>query len=130
MVVNVVNSKISESEMKVMEMLWAKGKMVTISDLLLMLSKEEGVWIYQNVATFLKRLEVKGFVSKVKNGKAVYYYPLISREQYNNSIARNFVNIRFGGSIKRFLSAFSESDKISTEEIQELKEWVDYLDRK
>ena len=114
--------------MKVMEKVWEKGEIVTVAELISMLTEEEkdGIWIYQKVATFLTRLEKKGMVSKMKKDKLVYYYPLISREQYNEDAAKELVNTRFGGSLKKFLTAFSKNN-MSEEEIQELKEWINHF---
>lgn len=120
--------KISDSEMKVMEKVWEKREMITVLELISMLTEEEkeGIWIYQKVATFLTRLEKKGMVSKTKKDKLVYYYPLISREQYNEESAKELVNTRFGGSLKRFLTAFSKNN-MSKEEIEEIKEWINHF---
>ena len=98
--------RVSDAEMKVMEKVWEKGDMVTVLELISMLTEEEkeGIWIYQKVATFLTRLEKKGMVSKMKKEKLVYYYPLISREQYNEDAAKELINTRFGGSLKGFLT--------------------------
>ena len=63
--------RVSDAEMKVMEKVWEKGDMVTVLELISMLTEEEkeGIWIYQKVATFLTRLEKKGMVSKMKKEK-------------------------------------------------------------
>ncbi|NDO45303.1 BlaI/MecI/CopY family transcriptional regulator [Clostridium sp. ASF356] len=120
--------RVSDAEMKVMEKVWEKGEMITVSELISMLTKEEkeGIWIYQKVATFLTRLEKKGMVSKTKKDKLVYYYPLISREQYNEDAAKELVNTRFGGSLKGFLTAFSKNN-MSKKEIEEVKEWINHF---
>ncbi len=120
--------RVSDAEMKVMEKVWEKGDMVTVLELISMLTEEEkeGICIYQKVATFLTRLEKKGMVSKMKKEKLVYYYPLISREQYNEDAAKELINTRFGGSLKGFLTAFSKNN-ISKKEIEEVKEWINHF---
>lgn len=123
--------KISEAEMKIMEKVWENGEMITVLELISMLTEEEKeeTWIYQKVATFLTHLEKKGILSKMKEGKVLYYYPLISREQYNQNAAEELINTRFQGSLKRFLASFSKSN-ISENEIKELKEWLNHFNRK
>lgn len=123
--------KVSEAEMKVMEKVWEKGEMITVLELISMLTEEEKeeMWIYQKVATFLTRLEKKGMLSKMKEGKVLYYYPLISREQYNQSAVKELINTRFEGSLKKFLVSFLKSN-ISENEIKEMKEWLNHFNRK
>jgi len=120
--------KISEAEMKIMEKVWENGEMITVLELISMLTEEEKeeTWIYQKVATFLTRLEKKGMLSKMKEGKVLYYYPLISREQYNEDAAKELIDTRFGGSLKGFLTAFSKNN-ISKKEIEEVKEWINHF---
>lgn len=122
--------KISEAEMKVMNVLWNIGEMATISQIVTVL-KEEGInWTRQTTTNFLKRLEVKGMVSSSKNGKNLYYYALMNKEQFKAKEANGFIKSIFEGSIKGFLSSFYDSKEISDEDIKELKEWFDNIDNK
>ena len=122
------NVSISNSEMKVMGKIWEGKEMVTVKDMVGILNEEGEEWAYQTVATFLKRLETKGFLSSTKKGKKLYYFPLISREQYEKKEAKGFINSKFGGSLKNFLVAFSDSDTIDDKEIKDLKAWLDEFD--
>ena len=56
------NSNISDSEMKVMEKIWKSRKMVPIAEIVDELKKDGEEWTYKTVATFLIRLEEKGYV--------------------------------------------------------------------
>lgn len=122
------NMNISNSEMKVMNKIWEKGEMVTIPDMVTILNEEGEEWAYQTVATFLRRLEAKGVLSSTKQGKKLFYFPLISREQYEKREAKGFINSKFGGSLKNFLVAFSDSDTIDDNEIRDLRAWLDEFD--
>ena len=53
--------KISEAEMKIMEKVWENGEMITVLELISMLTEEEKEekWIYQKIATFLNNLKKK-----------------------------------------------------------------------
>ena len=123
-------NKISEAEMKVMSKLWDFGEMVTVSEIMAALNEDGEKWTHQTVGTFLKRLETKGMVASSKNGKSLYYFPLMSREQFKSKEASGFVKSKFGGSLKGFLSAFSSSKDFSDESMKELKEWFDDIDNK
>lgn len=121
---------ISDSEMKVMEKIWACGQMISVADVAVALNKDGENWTHQTVGTFLKRLETKGVVSASKKGKSLYYFPLLSREQFFAKEADFFLQSKFKGSLKNFLVAFSSEKKMSQEEIQDLKDWFDGIDHK
>ena len=122
--------KISESEMTVMNEIWNSEKMITVSEMVSILNSKGESWAYQTVATFLKRLETKGIISSTKKSNVLYYYPLISKEEYENIEAKNFVDKSFGGSLKRFLSAFSNDDKLSYKDLDDLEEWFKNVNSK
>ena len=82
------------------------------------------------MATFLKRLEGKGLIVSSKKSNVLYYCPLISKEEYEGLEAKNFVNNSFGGSLKKFLAAFSSDDKLSGKDLNDLKEWFKDVDNK
>ena len=51
-----MNISISDSEMKVMEKLWAYGHMISVADVVAALNDDGENWTHQTVGTFLKRL--------------------------------------------------------------------------
>lgn len=121
-------SNITNAELKVMKQVWAMGRMVTVPEMVDILNDEGEEWAYQTVATFLKNLEKKGFLSVTKQGKKLCYFPIISQEQYKKNEAEGFLENTFGGSMVNFLTAFRGSNKIGKKEIQELKAWLDEFD--
>lgn len=119
---------ISNSEMKIMNKIWALETMVTVSDMVTILNENGEEWAYQTVATFLKRLEMKKVLSSTKKGRKLFYFPLISKKQYERNAAQEFVDNKFHGSLKNFLVAFSNGDTLNDEEIKDLKEWLNEFD--
>lgn len=119
------NSNISDSEMKVMEKIWESKKMVTVSEIAAALNEDGEEWAYKTVATFMLRLQEKGYISSTKSKNRLCYFPLIGRRDYNRREAENLVKRRFGGSLRNFLSSFSESNDMDIKELDELKEWLE-----
>ena len=118
----------TNAEERVMKHIWAEGRMVTVPEMVERLNAEGEEWAYQTVATFLKHLEEKGFLSVTKTGRKLCYFPLISQEQYKRMMAEGFLDNVFDGSFENFLSAFRGSKKIGKKEVQALKEWLDGYD--
>lgn len=120
--------RISDAQMKIMDIIWRKEVMVTVPEMVALLNEEGEKWAYQTVATFLKRLEEKKILGCTKKGNKLSYYPLFSRAEYQRREAQGFVDRNFDGSLKKFLAAFTGRDTVDAKEIQELKEWLSELD--
>lgn len=118
---------ISESEMKVMKKIWESGRMISVSEIVAELKQDGEEWNHTTISTFLTRLEDKKIISSTKSKNRRIYFPLVSREEYNRNEAENFIS-RFGGTLKDFLSAFSNSRPLDEKDIQELKEWLEKFD--
>ena len=116
---------ISDSERKEMEKVWGFGKMITVTDLVVLLNEDGESWTHQTVGTLLKRLEAKGMVSSLKKGKRLYYFPILDKEQFYAREADQFLQSKFQGSLKNFLVAFSSEKELSDIELQDLKDWFD-----
>lgn len=119
------NSNISDSEMKVMEKIWKSKRMVTVSEIAAALNEDGEEWTYKTVATFMLRLQEKGYISSTKSQNRLSYFPLIDRRNYNRREAENFVKRRFDGSLRNFLSSFADSNDMDIKELNELKEWLE-----
>lgn len=118
---------ISESEMKVMKKIWESGRMISVSEIVAELKQDGEEWNHTTISTFLTRLEDKKIISSTKSKNRRIYFPLVSREEYNRNEAENFIS-KFGGTLKDFLSAFSNSRPLDEKDIQELKEWLEKFD--
>ena len=79
---------------------------------------------YNTVATFLKLLEKKGFVSYKKYGNTYQYYPLIEQRAYSHASLKKLISSYFGGSFSSMVSSFVSQNDISLKEYEELKQCV------
>ncbi|MDE6623245.1 MAG: BlaI/MecI/CopY family transcriptional regulator, partial [Alistipes sp.] len=77
---------------------------------------------YTTVATFLKILENKGFVSHRPEGKSHRYYPLIGKEEYARTVMSSVLTSYFDGSLSQMVSFFSRHEEISVGEMEEILE--------
>lgn len=120
---------LSESEHEIMQYIWENDVPVTTSVLVSIFSATRG-WKIQTISTFLTRLVEKGMLECYKEGAQNRYIPLISEQVYRTRTARRFLEQEHGGSIKNFLTALYDVNGISTDEIEELKSWLDEEARK
>lgn len=112
---------LTKGEMDVMKRLWSIGREVSIKELLE--SCDEPKPAYTTLATFLKILSAKHFVSEQKKlnmGKSLYYKPLISQDEYTARVMDDVTANFFGGSVSSLVNFFMREEKISPEELEHL----------
>ena len=114
--------KISDSEWKIMEILWEKGA-VTQSDIMDALDVK---WNKNTVYTFLSRLEHKGMVQS--GGSPKRYQAAVKREDCVEQEQKNFLNKIYHGSAGEMVAAFVEEGKLTAEEVEELKRLLEGMD--
>ena len=111
--------KLPDTELEVMQALWACTPPATRMDMEVFLSASHPM-APTTLLTLLSRLAEKEFVKIEKEGRITHYVPLVSREEYLASQSRRFIDQLCGGSISAFASALCHSG-ISKEELEELR---------
>ena len=76
---------------------------------------------YNTVATVIKVLEKKGYLSHKTFGKTNVYYPLISKKEYAQHVLKDTYMGLFNGSLDQMVSSFVKSKEVSIYELEELK---------
>ena len=77
---------------------------------------------YTTVSSIIRILEGKGFVSHNTYGNTHEYFPIVSKEDYRKNSFTNFVDKYFDSSIKNVVSFLMKEEKLSTKEIEEIKQ--------
>lgn len=114
--------KISDSEWKIMEIIWEKGA-VPQSDIMDALN---GKWNKNTVYTFLSRLEQKGLVAA--EGTPKEYRAAVSRGDCVAQEEENFLNKIYHGSAGKMVTAFLQEGRLSADEVEELKKLLEGMD--
>ncbi len=113
--------QISDSEWKVMNVLWTESP-VTANQVM---DKVAMDWKPTTVKTLLSRLVKKEAVGFKENNRTYLYYPLINEEEYVKAESKTFLKKVYGGGLKAMLINFLEIERLSDEEINELKRILD-----
>lgn len=109
--------RLTFQEEKAMHRLWSIGD-GTIKDILS--GYDDPQPPYTTLASIVKNLEQKGYVTARKVGNTYLYRPLVEEKNYKcNSLAR-IVNDYFGNSYKELVSFFVKENNISTEDLKEM----------
>lgn len=115
--------KISDAEWEIMKVLWA-GAPRTAGEIIEALegSKE---WSPKTVRTLIKRLSEKGAIGFNQTGRIYLYFPLVQEEECVQSETKSFLKRIYGGTLRPMLVNFLQDEKLSREDIDELKRILD-----
>ena len=80
---------------------------------------------YTTVASIVKNLERKGYVSSKLYGNTYEYTALIGENDYKTKFMSNVVRNYFENSYKEMVSFFVEKQKISAKELQEIIQLIE-----
>lgn len=106
-----------------MEAIWASAPPVTSTELLNQFLLKGRDWKAQTISTFLSRLVDKGFLTATRHGRLNKYIPEISPEEYKLVETQHVLDGLYQGSVKNLISAMYDGDKLSDQDIDELKHW-------
>lgn len=111
--------KLGEMEQKFAELIWENAPVTTGA--LTKLCETAFQWKRTTTYTMLKRLCDRGIFAN-DSGTVVVR---ISREEFQGAQGEQFIQETFGGSLPRFLAAFSRRKKLSEKEIESLKKLIE-----
>ena len=114
---NKPNQQLTKAEEEIMQVLW-ELESAFVKDIIAKLPKPKPA--YNTVSTVVRTLEQKGFVGHEPLGKSHKYHPLITKDGYTRSFMKGFVKRYFSGSYKQMVSFFTQEDKLSVNELEEL----------
>ena len=116
------SNTLTEAELRLMKMLWARGESA-VSDLVAAMPEGEAL-AYTSVLTTIRILEQKGYVRHHQEGRAFVYRPCVQEHEASRSEIRNMMQRFFGNSRERLLLSLLGDEEIDPEELQRLKEAI------
>jgi len=116
--------ELTRAEEQIMQVLWQLGKGF-VKEVIDQLPEPKPA--YNTVSTIIRILETKGFIGHNAFGKSHEYYPLITREQYQNFATDKLLNGYFDSSVKRMFSFFVQKEKIDLKEADEIMQLIEKL---
>jgi predicted transcriptional regulator len=119
--------ELTRAEEQIMQVLWQlqKGFVKEVIDLL-----PSPKPAYNTVSTIIRILETKGFVGHIAFGKSHEYYPLISKEQYQNFATDKLMTGYFDNSVHGIFSYFVKKEKIDLKEADEILKLIEKFKEK
>ncbi len=114
--------QLSKSEEELMNIIW-KLKKAFMKDLI-------GAYLEPKpatttIATLLKRMTDKGFVSYNTLGRSREYFPLVKKKDYFSKHVNGLIKNFFNDSASQFASFFTKETHLSKEQLKELRQLID-----
>ncbi|MEG0328560.1 MAG: BlaI/MecI/CopY family transcriptional regulator [Erysipelothrix sp.] len=117
-------TNLSESELFVMQTMWNSNNVMSLKEVSEEISKSERDWKLTTIQTFLQRLVKKGFLSVSKDSGLNLYTVVVARDQYSSNEAFKIIDTIHGGSMNHFVTSLIESEDVTQEDVDKLKEWI------
>lgn len=115
--------QISDSEWKIMKILWEKSPQ-TAGEIIEILGESTN-WRPTTVKTLISRLVKKNAVAFEKKNRYYYYFPLVTESECAKEESKSFLRKVYGGALKPMIANFLEIQKLSQEDIDDLKRILD-----
>lgn len=114
--------RISDAEWQVMKILWKKSPL-TAAEIIEKIIPETK-WSRKTVHTLIRRL-VQKKVLGVKKYNPYMYFPLLEEKLCMKEETKTFLEKVYNGSLQLLMANFLKNEKLSKQEINELKELLD-----
>lgn len=120
---NKINSEIrlGRLELQIMNVVWDRGK-ATVHDVKNALSRRKPA--YSTILTMMRKLEVKGYLEHEVDGRTYVYRPLISQQAVRQGVLGDLVERLFEGSTSLLLTSLVEQNRISENELREIRKLI------
>jgi len=112
---------LTEAELRIMDVLWAKG-FGTVQQVQEWLPSSLA---YNSVLTTIRILEKKGHLKHVKDGRAHVYKPVIGREEATRSEIRHLVGRFFRDSHEALVLNILQDEEIDAADLQRLRQMLE-----
>ena len=117
------NDLLTAVELDFMKVLWGIGS-GTVREVLEILNAQEKR-AYTSVATTLKVLDDKGYLSSRKQDRTIIYEPTLSKEEYEGRTLKSLADTLFNGTPTAMVARLVDDEELSEETIREIKDIID-----
>lgn len=125
-----MNVKPTDSELEILQVLWNKGA-CTVREVNEALSAERGEEVgYTTTLKLMQIMHEKGMVERDTTSRTHIYKAVVSRERTRGNILNKVIDTVFNGSASQLVMQALSNGKSSKEEIEQIRKYLDQLDKK
>ncbi|MCS5609590.1 MAG: BlaI/MecI/CopY family transcriptional regulator [Candidatus Poribacteria bacterium] len=112
--------KLHRLDLEIMKVIWELGQ-ATVSEVLDTINRKLA---YTTVATTMKHLEQKGFLTYTVDGRTFVYQPLIQEAEVSQSMLSDLLERFFDNSVERLVNTLLETEQIDSVELDLLQQLI------
>ncbi|HEV3137917.1 MAG TPA: BlaI/MecI/CopY family transcriptional regulator [Pirellulales bacterium] len=120
--------RLGRVQLRIMQVLWERGR-ATAREITDSLNAQSPI-AHSTVQTLLRSLADKAAVAHEVDGRTFVFFPLVREEQVTRSVTRDLLDRVFDGSVSNLVSYLLQHEKVSPEEIKELRRLINKQARK
>ena len=114
--------KLTQQEEEVMLYIWSLGECV-VKDVVSRFPEPQPP--YTTVASIVKNLKRKGYVSAKRYGNTDLYIPIVKQSEYKRSFMGGVVRNYFANSYKEMVSFFAKEQKLTADDLKEIIDLIE-----
>jgi predicted transcriptional regulator len=115
-----IERPLTEVELQLMTAIWTLGS-CTVKDVQLEINKDREL-AYTSIATIMKILETKGFLTSSKNDKAHIYSALIKKDEYEAQTLELIAENLFQGDPSMMVMRLLDTSKFSKQDLEAIRD--------
>lgn len=112
--------KLHRLDLEIMKVIWELGQ-ATVSEVLDTINRKLA---YTTVATTMKHLEQKGFLTYTVDGRTFVYQPLIQEAEVSQSMLSDLLERFFDNSVERLVNTLLQTEHIDSVELDLLQQLI------
>ncbi|QDT92228.1 BlaI/MecI/CopY family transcriptional regulator [Gimesia algae] len=110
---NEIDIDVTDTELSVLEILWANPEGISVREIVLKLYGRHEHSLHGGVKSFLDRLMEKGLVTVDKSGFAHRFAAVLDRQEFVGLQLKKMAHSHFGGSLAPMLLSLVDQAKLS-----------------
>ena len=123
-------NEISVCERMIMRVLWDADEDLDLMTVTARVKDEFGKeWKLQTVATFMTRLQKKGYIDIYRIGRYSHYHPLVEKNEFKMSTVSENIKFFDKGSVSAFVCGLFDNVKLTEEDKEAIRKKIDELDQ-
>ena len=119
--------KLSDAELEIMQVLWNYQEPRTSNEILKDMGDKRN-WKLASLMTVLARMVEKEVVICDRSTRTNYYSAVVSEEEYKLMEGESFLERLYDKSVKNLIACLYHGQKMSKENVRELREYLDKLE--
>jgi BlaI family transcriptional regulator, penicillinase repressor len=121
-------TQLGRVQLRIMQVLWDKGR-ATAREITDAINAGEPI-AHSTVQTLLRGLEEKGSIAHKAEGRTFVFFPLVAEDKFKRNATRDLVERVFGGNAAMLVAHLLKNEKVSREEVDEIRKLIDHRGKK